>query len=208
MWWWWLAGCVVGFDQVVTIDEPVDRIEATVTAGDLTVRALSGPVEISGAFSGPSGGPVTGDLAGGTLTLTYDCTWCGGDLLIVAPPDTELAITLGEGDLWVDGMVAEIDASVDQGTVTLIGAGEGPVVLDVAVGGIDVSFSDKPWALTGTVSADGRISAGLPPGEYALDLHGGVIDVDPLVVDDATSANPIQLDAGAGSVSVFAVVDR
>lgn len=201
MWWWW-TGCVVGIEQFVQIDEPVDRIVVDVTAGDLAVIGREGLVELSGAFGGASGGPISGEVFDGELVVSYTCNFCGGQLTVTAPPNTSLDLVLGAGDLDVQEMTGELVASLVAGEATVLRHGAGSVVVTVEAGAVEASFVEPPASLFSTVST-GNIDVLLPAGPYALDLEAdGQLTVDPALLDDVTSEHDVVLRALAGSVRV------
>lgn len=198
---WHLASCVIAVDQTVVIDEPVDRIVADITAGDLEVHARPGPVRISGDFGGPGGEPIGHAVRLGELTVTYSCEWCGGSLTIEAPPEVALDLSVGAGDLVVEGMDADLVADVAAGSADVRGHGAGPALVSVRFGDLDAWFADAPSRLEATVTS-GAIRAAVPgdvPYAITLDAGAGLVELEGILQDSA-APNVIDLRALAGSI--------
>jgi hypothetical protein len=180
-----ILACVVAVDQTVTIEEPVDRIVVDVSAGDVKVVARDNDdVRLSGAFGGAGHGPIDYDVTSGVLTIHYDCDLCGGELKIEAPPEVELELELGAGDLSVVDMAGRTDA-------------------DLRIGQVGVSYVLAPESID-IVLGTGDIDIQVPAGAYSLDLDAdrGSIDVDDDVTDDDGSAFRIAAAVTNGSIDV------
>lgn len=199
MWMWAIASCVISVDQTVVIDEPVARIVVDVTAGDLEIRGRPGPVRISGSYGGPGGQPIGTQVDLGELVVSYDCEWCAGSLEIEAPPETALELTVGAGDLLVEGMAAELVGAVFAGSADVRGHGVGPVTLDLDGGEVDAWFAAPPTHLVVSVTAGG-IEVGVPATvPYALVLDGSPVDVEG-ITEDPAAPNVLELATGTGSI--------
>jgi hypothetical protein len=196
------VGCVLAVDETVTIREQVDLIVIDVAAGDVSVRGNAGDVKLTGNFGGAGQDPPRHTLSGGVLTVLSDCGLCGGELSIDAPPETELSITVGAGDLVVDGMVARLDAAVAGGSARVRGHGAGPVILDAEIGDVNLAFRDPPDRVDVNV-ATGFVEIDVPPGGYALELRApaGSVSIQG-IEDDPSSEHQIVARTGAGSISV------
>lgn len=198
-----VTACVVAVDESVTIDDPVDRIEVDVTAGDVSIHGVEGPVRLTGAFGGAGHGPIGHHLDGTTLIIRYDCRWCGGQLTIEAPPDTALSLAVGAGDLTIDAMDAEVDAGLTGGNATVLDHGPGPVTVDLELGSADLTFGEPP-SRAEIHASTGAIALTVPSGPYALDLDAarGSVEVDPELIDDPDSPNALIASTGTGSITL------
>lgn len=205
--WWipWLlpwSGCVVAIEETVTITEPVDRIAIDVAAGDVRVRATSGPVRLISTFGGASGDTLGHSVQDGLLSVNYDCKLCGGELTVEAPPEVDLALTLGAGDLTVDDMAGAVLADVHAGSAAV--HRHGPATVDVVadLGDVEVDFVVPPPALTVQLGT-GDVEITLPSGAYNLDLTAGSgsVRIDG-IEHDPESPSQITASVGTGSIEV------
>ncbi|MCB9687087.1 MAG: hypothetical protein H6738_16965 [Alphaproteobacteria bacterium] len=198
MWMWMWTGCVVGVEQRVTIDEPVDEIRVHATNATVAVSAHPGPVTIDGTIGGlASGAPelVIGDRV---LTLDVDCLQCGGRIELRAPPETRLLVVVDRGAIEVDGMSGDTVLGLDLGDVH-VRDHAGPLSVDGGSGSQDLALVDVIGVEATQV--EGPITVVVPPGGYALSLSPGTgePDVDPAITDDPSGA-PIELATDRGRI--------
>lgn len=196
------SGCVVAIDETITVRQPVDAIVISVTAGDVTIDAAEGDVELSGDFGGPGRGTIGHELVDGVLTIDYDCKLCGGKLSISCPPETGITADVGGGDLTLNGMAGSVNASLGGGTTKIRGHGAGNVTLDADVGDAELEFLASPERIDVSVGT-GTIGIDVPIGAYALDLDAtnGFVDVSG-VTDDPGAPYAIVAYAGTGSIAI------
>ncbi|MEZ4237583.1 MAG: hypothetical protein R3F59_15835 [Myxococcota bacterium] len=195
------GGCVLSVDESLTIHDPVDRIEIEVSAGDVSIRGVDGPVKLSGNFGGAGKEPEH-SVSDGVLTVSYDCGLCGGRLTVDAPPETAVVVTTGAGDVSVDGMLARLDASLSGGSADVRDHGAGPVIVTADIGDVDASFVEPPDRVDVDVTT-GFVEIEVPPEAYALDLRApaGSTSVQG-ITDDPSSPFEITARTRAGSISV------
>lgn len=200
MWMW--AGCVVGVDQHVTIDEPVEEIRVHAVNAAIEVVGRPGPVTLDGAIGGiASGAPelVVGD---GVLTMDVDCLRCGGRIEIGAPAETRLLVVLDHGAITVEDLASDTTLELGLGDVEVRGHG-GPLSVDGGTGSQELDLA----AVIGleTFQEEGSIEISVPPGGYALDLSPGTGEpsVDPLVTDDPEGPL-LRAGTGGGRIEIRA----
>lgn len=202
--WPWLlwSGCVVGVDQHVTIDEPVDEIRVHAVNADVTVTGRPGSVTVDGAIGGAANGAPSLVVGDGVLTLDVDCRTCGGHLEIGAPPEVALLVKVEHGGIDVRSMAGPTDLSVDLGDLE-VHDHAGPLVTSGGTGSQDLALID-PISLDAAQEV-GRVTVTLPAGGYALDLvrGGGEPSVDPAVVDDPDGP-PVKVRADQGKLEIRA----
>jgi hypothetical protein len=132
----------VSAPQVIEVEQPVNRLEATLVAGRIDVVAHEGPgarVEVHAV----DGRPLEVSTEGGTLTVGYRNLAPGGlrtklrgwradesaDVQITVPADVALQLSVVKGD----GLVAGLRGVAKVSTVS------GPLVIDQCVGTLKAS---------------------------------------------------------------------
>ncbi len=201
-----VSACVVAQDQRYVVNQDVSTVVMNLGKGDVTV-GVGPPGEVVVEID--MGGLTTKDLGprleGDVLYLEYRCggvSICGGDLWVQVPPDVEVDIELGAGDLSVWELHGPVQAQLGSGDLTAEMLHSEVVWLATGAGAVDAHFEEPPVDLHATVGA-GDVWITVPPGAYDLDVEAGagVIILDGIAAD-ATSGRHITAQAGAGAVTV------
>jgi len=126
------------------------------------------------------------------------------DLQVVAPPDTEMQIHTGAGNIEIRDMTGSIDAHSGAGSISVSGA-SGPARLDVGAGSIQ--YQGTPVGKCSFESGAGEISIRLPANpDVRLDLNTGLGTISVgYDVDGSISPRDVSGDIGDGSkASIYA----
>jgi len=196
-----LSGCVVGVTDRFCVDEPVDVIRVDVGQGDVAVSAAPRLcVEVD--LHGPSTQPVAHGVQGTELLLSSDCVRCGGEVRITAPRGVDLDVTVGTGDVYLEGRGAEVYATVGAGHITAVDMVSGWTELASGEGRVDAEWIARPERV-GVATSRGKIDLAVPTGVYVLDLMADTGSVEVSGIEEVGFSDAqIAAVAARGSISL------
>ncbi|WP_188191206.1 DUF4097 family beta strand repeat-containing protein [Nonomuraea sp. SYSU D8015] len=167
-------------------------------------------------------GKAAWSLRDGTLRLSADCNMvlgdCGARYHVKVPPGVRLSIDAADGvilkDLPQDVDVVSRDHIQVSGTSGKLRLrSEGPITGDglksanvrcrTADGAIDLSFTGTPARLD-LQSSDGRVTATVPKGSYAVTARSTDGSERSEIKSDSKAANTIVARSGSGDVRIQA----
>lgn len=182
-----LAGC-----HVVAVEDTFEMEGIS----SVVIQADNGDVLVVGeerdtVFVDLSYGGVTWDDVGawdedGVLYVDLACgdvSACGGDLRVAVPAELPVEVVLDTGNLSVLDLAGPLVAEVIAGDASGSGLRSPEVGLTTHFGNLDLGFTERPARVCGAVDA----------GDLTYRVPAGVYDVD--------------LEVGAGSVSVSGIED-
>ncbi|TDE34006.1 hypothetical protein E1295_37545 [Nonomuraea mesophila] len=225
-----VTGCGVTLDA----DEVRSARSFALTGTALTIRSsvggvrvlqgAGGRVEVERWVRGKAAGEgnATWSLRDGTLRLGANCTMvvgdCGARYHVRVPPGVRLTVEAADGVI-LKGLTQDVDV-VSRDDVRVTGASgrlrlrtEGSIraegLTSAAVrcrtldGSIDVTF-DRPPTDLDLISHDGRVTAKVPPGPYAVTATSKDGRARTTVERNAKSSRTIVARSGTGDVRVLA----
>lgn len=188
----------------LAIDLDTGRVElARVPAGSkMTVRA-----RVTGGLVSPT---IERGLANGRLKLRGDCPGflvisCGVRWTIGVPDGTAVSVTVGSGDVRVDGTQVSGTLKVRSGSGDVHVTGDDVPRLDAATGSGDVhvDLERAPRALRADTGS-GDVDVEVPDVRYAIEASTGSGDVNVEPTNDPDSKRTIVVRADSGDVHVAA----
>ncbi|TDC04940.1 hypothetical protein E1267_21260 [Nonomuraea longispora] len=192
--------------------------------GVRVLQGTGGRVEVERWVRGKAAGEgnATWSLRDGTLRLGADCTMvfgdCGARYHVRVPPGVRLSVQAADG-VVLKGLAQDVDV-VSRDDVQVTGASgrlrlrsEGSIkaegLTSAAVrcrtldGSIDVTFDRLPTDLD-LISHDGRVTAKVPPGPYAVTATSKDGRERTTVKRETKSSRTIVARSGTGDVRVLA----
>jgi len=180
------SGCIVAVDDQFCVDEPVDEIVIDVSHGNVKVSAdrdLCVEVDVGGVASAE----FRHRVKNGVLSLDYECTACGGDIVVTAPQGILVDVAMGSGDLELVGRGGDVFAAVGAGEITAMKMVSRWTELATGAGSVDATWDSKPEFVSALVAAGGIVLT-VPAGEYNLDLETDVGAIDVSGIEESSSA--------------------
>ncbi|MFB4282648.1 DUF4097 family beta strand repeat-containing protein [Nonomuraea sp. MTCD27] len=190
--------------------------------GVRVVPGTGGTVQVERWLKGKA---VTDDpawsLRDGTLRLSADCNMvlgdCGARYHVKVPPGVRLSVDAADGVI-LNGLTQDVDVS-SRDRIQVTGASgrlrlrsEGPITGEglksayvrcrTSDGAIDVSFAGRPATLD-LQSRDGRVTARVPSGTYAVTASSKEGSERTEVRHDAGSAGTITARSTSGDVRIL-----
>ncbi|MFI7698176.1 DUF4097 family beta strand repeat-containing protein [Nonomuraea sp. NPDC049480] len=186
--------------------------------------AAGGDVEVERWVRGKAAdqGNASWSLRDGTLRLGADCNMvfgdCGARYHVKVPPGVRLSVDAADGvilkDLPQDVDVVSRDRIQVSGTSGKLRLrSEGPITGDglksvnvrcrTADGAIDLSFAGTPAKLD-LQSSDGRVTAAVPKGSYAVTARSTDGSERSEIKSDPEAAGTIVARSGSGDVRILA----
>jgi hypothetical protein len=192
--------------------------------GTRVLPGTGGHVEVTRWARGKAAeqGNATWSLRDGTLRLGADCTMvfgdCGARYHVKVPPGVRLSIDAADGVVLKD-LPQDVDA-VSRDRIEVSGASgtlrlrsEGPITGDGLTsanvrcrtfdGAIDLTFTDAPAKLD-LQSEDGRVTAAVPRGSYAVTVKSTDGSERAEVEHDPQAGNTIVARSSSGDVRILA----
>ncbi len=196
-----LSGCIVSVEDNFCVTDDVDEIVIDVSNGDVTLT--SGPeLCVSVDVGGVATTEVTHKVKKGVLYLDYDCSACGGDIVITAPKSLLVDVAIGTGNLRLEGRGGDVYAAVGAGEVTSVDMTSRFTELVTAAGSVRATWAERPEYVS-TVVAVGEIDIVVPTGEYDLDLESTAGPIDISGIDESKKADAkIVALASAGAITI------
>ncbi|GAA3526538.1 hypothetical protein GCM10022419_001550 [Nonomuraea rosea] len=222
------AGCGVRLEaeEVSTAQSfPYTGTELKISSSLGGVRVLpgsGGKVEVERWVRGKAADSPAWSLRDGTLRLSANCSMvfgdCGARYHIKVPPGVRLSIDAADGvilkDLGQDVDVSSrdrIQVSGTSGRLRLLS--EGPITGDgltsanvrcrTADGAIDLTFAGAPTGLD-LQSREGRVTATVPPGSYAVTVRSKEGGERSEIKNDAGSSRTIVARSTSGDIRILA----
>ncbi|MEO3790433.1 hypothetical protein ABGB14_09475 [Nonomuraea sp. B10E15] len=192
--------------------------------GVRVLQGAGGRVEVERWVRGKAAdeGNATWSLRDGTLRLSADCNMivgdCGARYHVRVPPGVRLSVEAADGVI-LKGLAQDVDVvSRDriqvsgasgrlrlrsEGSITAEGLTSDAVRCRTVDGQIDVAF-DRPPADLDLLSREGRVTANVPSGSYAVTVTSKEGRERTTVTRDAGSSRTIVARSGSGDVRVLA----
>ena len=209
----------------IEITDSFDTGVIQIDSGDVVVLGNNDgitTIEATLSYSGTAP-EVTADVVDGGLVVGHTCAGsdeCSVDYSISLPESTALVVEVGEGNLTVTSIKAELSATTGAGEIFL-NTIEGPAIMaqsgngfvfgtqmkapqasfTAAEGDIDVSFDDVIEELS-VATEKGDITVQLEGGPYAFDITADG-SVNNKVDASDTATNTVVLRTASGDVEVF-----
>jgi hypothetical protein len=215
-----LSGVAFGLSEILhrstetraTLTAPVSRIVVNADVGDIDVRAgLTGDVTIAHHDAWLLDRPRIGvRYADGLLTIDTKCGGlkhllrCRSDLRIDAPPEVDVTVRAGAGDVDLRGLSGRADIQTASGDIRTHRLE--PVTVRATTDGGDVSLDlfGQP-ARTEATTNGGNVRVTVPYGTYRVDADTGAgnVKVDGVLRDDLAPQAIAALTEG-GDITVRA----
>ena len=157
-------------DRIVVAGDLV-AVEVEMDAGTVRVRATDGDrveVERRGVA-----GEVRHTLRDGVVRIVDACdAWlpCDTDLVVSIPARLAVDVSVGSGDVRVEGLGADLHVEVNDGDVDLSGIRSPTVRVQVGWGDVDLAFEGVPTDVAVSVGV-GDVQLRVPEGAYDLDVE-------------------------------------
>jgi hypothetical protein len=222
-----LVGCASKTRQdTFEFDDAVDRVEVALNVGDIKVTGRDGEqsaVGISSHWSGTRHPELEVRVEDGTLYVSADCgplTMCIVDADINVPSGVkELSLYGQDGNVFVTGTDAKVEAAQAKGSIAVFGVGgdlelltktgtiKGMNLTSPSVevfgrrGDIDLAFTDAPVDLA-IDAGKGSVHLLLPDETYAvaLDSESGDATID--IQRDPSSAHRVKVETTSGRMVI------
>lgn len=194
-----LAACAqLRYAEVLEPVGRVDRVEIRVDAGVVDI-AVGERLRVERGARGPEAAlDLSHQIEDGVLVLEARCATlvpCGVDTTLTVPPGVEVAVWMGQGEVWATGLEV-LSLDLGEGTVDV----EASRRLDARVGAGAVRATLGAEA-TGRVSvADGDLDVLVPGGPWRVEAEGATVDLKG--VDEGEGPGQLELLAPAGAVRV------
>ncbi|MEU6713166.1 DUF4097 family beta strand repeat-containing protein [Nonomuraea sp. NPDC046802] len=189
--------------------------------GVRVLPGVGGKVEVERWVRGKAADNPTWSLRDGTLRLGSDCSMvfgdCGARYHIKVPPGVRLSIDASDGVILKD-LTQDVDVSSrdriqvsgttgrlrlrSEGSITGDGLKSSRVRCRTVDGAIDLTFTSPPTDLDAQ-SQDGRVTATVPQGSYAVTVKSKDGSERSEVKNDAKSPNTIVARSGTGNVRIL-----
>ncbi|MGH3318832.1 MAG: DUF4097 family beta strand repeat-containing protein [Streptosporangiaceae bacterium] len=211
-----------------TYTQPVERVNAEIASGDVTVTRADGSAVVArerlrGSLWAPR---VEKRLSGRVLTLRGHCggpfqTQCDISVSIAVPEDVAVDLTTSSGDVSATGVAGPATLSTSSGDVEsrdvggpltmttssgdVVGAGLHParVTATTSSGDVKLGFVTRPRHVQGHTSS-GDVTVEVPSGSQTYnvtaDTHSG--DREVRVRTDPASPRSIEARTSSGDVTV------
>ncbi|GAA2214401.1 hypothetical protein GCM10009850_098660 [Nonomuraea monospora] len=221
------AGCSVDLeaDEVhATQSFPFTGTDLKINASLGGVRVLpgaGGAVQVERWVRGKAADSPAWSLRDGALRLSADCSMvfgdCGARYHVKVPPGVRLSIDVTDG-LILNGLTQDVAAKSREriqvtgasgrlrlqsdGSITGDGLTSGYVRCRTSDGAIDVAFKDAPTTLD-LRSSDGRVTARVPEGAYAVTARSVDGSTRSEVKDDPEGRRKIAASSTTGDVRIL-----
>ncbi|MFC4115497.1 hypothetical protein ACFO0F_23030 [Nonomuraea zeae] len=221
------AGCGVRMEAVEvgsTQSFPFTGAELKIRSSLGGVRVLpggGGKVEVQRWLRGKAANSPAWSLRDGTLRLSANCSMvfgdCGARYHIRVPPGVRLSIDASDGVILKD-LGQDVDVSsrdriqvsgtsgrlrlLSEGSITGDGLRSANVRCRTADGAIDLTFAGEPTGLD-LQSRDGRVTATVPPGAYAVTVKSRDGGERSEVEHDEKSSRTIVARSTSGDVRIL-----
>ncbi|MEL6345786.1 MAG: DUF4097 family beta strand repeat-containing protein [Myxococcota bacterium] len=208
-------------------EQPITEIRADVEHGAVTVIAADvSRAEVIRDVQWYGRGEPRAEMwtAGGVLHIDFKCRsdhpLCHADHTIRAPASVRVAVTVGRGDVEIEGTHGDVDVEAGSGDIELhqvsgdlslkTGAGEvdgtdlrsATADVETGAGEVDLYFSGE-IARVEIFAGAGDIDLEVPAGAYQLDIAADAGDVDVEDVShDSGAEGVIIVDSSAGDVDI------
>jgi hypothetical protein len=191
---------------------PVRKIVVHSDSGDVDIRAgLTGNVVVQRHDQWLLDRPTVHETyADGVLTIDTGCgslkavLRCRADLMIDAPPEVDVQVKTGSGDVDLRGLSGRADIETDSGDIRTHRLEPVTVKALTQAGNVSLDLFGQP-ARTEAESDAGDVSVTVPYGPYRVDANadGGNAKVEGLIRDDLAPQAIVAL-TGAGDTVVRA----
>lgn len=196
-----LSGAAFGLSEALhrtaearsVITNPVTKIVIDGDVGDVTVRAgLTGDVVIQRKDAWTIDRPsISERFADGVLTIKTNCGGltemlrCRSDLTLDAPPEVDVTIAVGEGDIDLRGLSGRTDVRTDRGDIRTRRLEPVTVRAESQGGDISLDLFGQP-VRTEAESDGGDVHVTVPFGPYRVDAtaDAGAVKVEGVIRDD------------------------
>jgi hypothetical protein len=185
------------------VSAPVHTLVVKGHTGDVRVTGGGSTVSVTEKQSYRDSPPhTTHDVAGGTLTLTYDCQDCGVGYEVHVPADTVVTVTEDTGDVSLAGLSGAVEASTQTGDVTATGLSARQARLTAETGDVRAEFGATPTSVYATAQT-GDVGVTVPQGtSYTVRADAATGDVRVGVARADDGAHSITASAQTGDVTV------
>jgi Putative adhesin len=197
--------------ETSTLGPDVARVVTDVETG--TVRVRVGPpgsaVRVTTTRRWSFRAPTTSStVVAGTARLTARCdqgftlVLCSVDLDVVVPPGTDLELTVGTGQVVVDGADGQLRVAVATGDVAATALHSSAVQAAVTTGDLRLSFVSAPSNVAARTTT-GDVTVTLPAGErYRVHDSSTVGTRSVSVPTDPAATRTIEVSTTVGDVRV------
>jgi hypothetical protein len=175
------------------ITSPVRKIVVDGDVGDVAVRAgLTGDVIVQRKDAWTVDRPTISErYADGVLTIRTKCGGltrvlrCRSDLTLDAPPEVDVTIMAGDGDIDLRGLSGRTDVRTDRGDIRTHRLEPVTVRAESQGGDVSLDLFGEP-ARTEAESDGGDVHVTVPYGPYRVDATAdtGDVKVEGLIRDD------------------------
>lgn len=207
------AGGPAGVDVERTTKafDGVRAVALDVESGDVAVRAQPGSratVTTTARWSARSKPTLTQRVVDGVLVVKARCPdrlnirVCWRDVTVNAPPQAEVTVRAGAGDVDLAGMVGATRVDTTAGSIAGKRLGATRIAARAEAGDVDLELLRPPAGVEARSTA-GSVALTVPRGDYALDVRAGIGEANVAGVrDQAGASGRISASSEIGDVDV------